>query len=446
MNTKVLSAFRKHIHENHLCNKGEKILLAVSGGADSMMMADLFIKEGFSTGIAHCNFQLRGEDSDRDELLVKNFSLKNNIPFYQIRFETETFALEEKLSIEEAARILRYEWFEKIRAHNQYLFIATAHHLNDNNETLLFNFFRGTGIHGLHGIPVKQGKIIRPMLFLIKQEIRDYVIQNEIPYAEDITNLSDNYTRNFLRNTIIPQLEKYFPGLEKRLSQNIKRFAEAEQLYNESVDRYRRYLIEEKENEFFIPVLKLKKCIPLDTIAYEIFKQWNFSYEQSQQIIQLIDREPGKTIASQTHRLIRDRKWFIISPLSEKNISHLLIEKGQSIAETAGIVFHLSLHPADGFILSTNENTASLDASKVTFPLLLRPWKQGDYFYPLGLGKKKKLSRFFIDKKIPLHEKEKIWVLESEKRIIWVVGMRIDDRFKITDKTKEVLRIICKKI
>ncbi|MGH2644640.1 MAG: tRNA lysidine(34) synthetase TilS, partial [Chitinophagaceae bacterium] len=204
MNKDTLTAFRKHIKDNHLCNKGEKILLAVSGGADSMIMADLFIKEGFSIGIAHCNFQLRGQDADKDELLVKTFSLKNNVPFYSIRFETKTFAEENKLSTEEAARILRYKWFEKIREHNTYHFIATAHHQNDNNETLLFNFLRGTGIHGLHGIPVKQGKIIRPMLFLTKKEIKDYVTQNDILYAEDITNFSNDYTRNFLRNTIIP--------------------------------------------------------------------------------------------------------------------------------------------------------------------------------------------------------------------------------------------------
>lgn len=446
MNTNIQSAFLKHINDNHLCNKGEKILLAVSGGTDSMVMADLFIKEKFDIGIAHCNFQLREQDADQDELLVKTFSLKNNAPFYSIRFETAKFAEEEKLSIEEAARILRYEWFEKIREHNLYAFIATAHHQNDNNETLLFNFLRGTGLHGLHGIPVKQGKIIRPMLFLTKREIKDYASEHQISYAEDITNSSNDYTRNYLRNTIIPMLDKHFPGLEKRLNQNIKRFAEAEQLYNESIGRYRKDLIEKRGNEFFIPVLKLKKCAPLDTIAYEIFKEWDFNFEQSQQIIQILESEPGKTILSQTHRLIRDRKWLIISPLTEKNISHIVIEKGQSLAETAGVTLHLNLQPAEGYAISTNQSIASLDATKIIFPLLLRTWKQGDYFYPLGLGKKKKLSRFLIDQKVPLHEKEKIWVLESDKRIIWVVGMRIDDRFKITDKTKEVLRVTSRKL
>lgn len=446
MKTNIQPAFWKHINGNHLCNKTDKILLAVSGGADSMMMADLFMKEGFCVGIAHCNFQLRENDADKDELLVKTFSLKNNIPFYSIQFETKKFAEEEKLSIEEAARMLRYEWFEKIRAHNDYSFIATAHHQNDNNETLLFNFLRGTGIHGLHGIPVKQGKIIRPMLFLSKGEIKEYVVQNNIPYSEDITNLSNDYTRNYLRNTIVPMLEQHFPGLEKRLNQNIKRLAEAEQLYNESIGRYRKYLVEEKGNEFFIPVLKLKKCQPLDTIAYEIFKEWNFNYEQSQQIIQVIDSEPGKTIISKTHRLIRDRKWFIVTSLTEKNVSHILIEKEQTHIETEDIALHLNIQSAEGYAISTNQDIASLDASKITFPLLLRPWKQGDYFYPLGLGKKKKLSRFFIDQKIPLHKKEKIRVLESDKRIIWVVGMRIDDRFKITKGTKEVLKITSREI
>ncbi|MGH2645565.1 MAG: tRNA lysidine(34) synthetase TilS, partial [Chitinophagaceae bacterium] len=296
MNTNIKERFLVHIRNEHLCNKGERILLAVSGGADSMMMAQLFLDSGFSMGIAHCNFQLREQDADRDELLVKEFSIKNNIPFYSIRFETEAFAAKEKLSIEEAARVLRYEWFEKIREHNHYTFIATAHHQNDNIETLLFNFFRGTGMHGLHGIPVKQGKIIRPMLFLTKKEIVEYVSQNNISYADDITNFSDDYTRNYLRNKVIPLLEKPFPGIEKRLGQNIQRFSEAGKLYDQSIEWYKKNLIEIKDKEFFIPVLKLKKNQPLSTIAYEIFKDWGFSHEQSQQIIQILDSEPGKMI------------------------------------------------------------------------------------------------------------------------------------------------------
>lgn len=441
----IENRFLTFLKENHLCKRDDHILLAVSGGADSMAMASLFIHTGFHIGIAHCNFQLRGTESDQDELLVKSFALHVNVGFFNIHFDTKKLAHEKKLSVEEAARNLRYEWFEKIRQENDFTFIATAHHQNDHVETLLFNFFRGTGLHGLHGIPVRQGKIIRPLLFLTKMEILNYINENKILFATDRTNLSNEYSRNFLRNTVIPQLEVHFPGVQKRLSQNIQRFSEAEQLYNQSIDRYKTNLIEERRNELFIPVLKLQKCNPLPTIAYEVFKTWNFSFEQSRQIIQMMDSGPGKTISSPTHRVIRDRKWFIISPLKERDISHVQIGKDQKLVELNDLILKLSYHGPDTYQLSTSEDVASLDTSKITFPLLLRPWKQGDYFYPLGLAKKKKLSRFFIDKKIPLHQKGNIWILESDKKIMWVVGMRIDNRFKITGKTKEILQIIYRK-
>lgn len=442
MEKTIEERFIQFIKENHLCQKGDKLLLAVSGGSDSMVMCDLFIRNGFNIGLAHCNFQLRAGDANRDENFVKQYAEKKYIPFFSIRFDTEAFSQKNKISIQQAARELRYNWFEQIRQQHQYTFIATAHHLNDNIETLLLNFFKGTGIHGLHSIPLKQGKIIRPLLFLSKKEILDYIDLHKVDFVEDISNLSEKYTRNYLRHQVIPALEKRFPHLIHQLGQNIERFKDAEQLYEQAIDLHKKKLIEERGEEIFIPVLKLKKSHPLSAVTYEIFKPYNFSFEQSQQIMRLLDSESGKVIRSKTHQLLRDRKWLILSPFEIKKPTHVLIEGSTQQVETQDLKLKFKKKAAENYVIPNDENVASLDASKINYPLILRKWKHGDYFYPLGMRKKKKLSRFFIDKKLSLNEKEKVWVLESNQRIIWVVGLRIDERFKVTKATKEVLQVI----
>lgn len=442
MKETVIKRFLLFIKEKQLIQKEDRILLASSGGSDSMVLSDLFYRTGFDFGIAHCNFQLREKDAEYDEAFVTGYAREKHIPFHVIRFETRKYAKEQHLSIQEAARQLRYDWFEEIRKQYDYTFIATAHHKNDHVETLLLNFFKGTGIHGLHGILPRQGRIIRPMLFLSKEEILAYIKAENITYTEDVSNASLKYTRNFLRHEILPQLEKRFPGIVGRLDGNIQRFTEAEQLYQQSIEAHRKRLVEERGAEAFIPVLKLKKSVPLSTLAYELLKNYNFSYEQSQQVIGLIDKEPGRVVCSATHQLLLDRKWFIISPLRSTENTHILIEEKDTRIEREDLHLTLTKKKITDFRLSANPSIAALDAAKVTFPLLLRKWKQGDYFYPLGLRKKKKLSRFFIDQKLSLVEKEKVWVLLSGHRILWVVGMRIDDRFKVTENTKQVLQIV----
>lgn len=441
MNFNAQENFLKYIQSNQLFQKGDNILLAVSGGADSMVLCNLYLQAEYSFGLAHCNFQLRGSDSDRDEAFVADYATKHDLPFHHIRFSTSQYAKENRLSIEEAARNLRYQWFEEIRKQYGYQYIATAHHQNDNAETLLLNLFRGTGIHGLHGILPKRDKIIRPILFLSKADISNYANEQQIAFVKDITNDSSAYTRNFIRNKIMPIIEKKFPDVIPQMNNNIHRFSEAEQLYNQAIAHHSSQLIEIRGNEVFIPILKLIKCHPLDTIAYEIFKNYGFSYEQSRQIIQLADKTSGKVVQSATHQLLRDRKWFIISPLQEKDNKYIVIDKETKEIQANNLHLHLSTISASQYRLSSDTNIAALDADKIAFPLLLRKWKQGDYFYPLGMRKKKKLSRFFIDQKLSLNEKEKVWVLVSEQRILWVVGMRIDDRFKITTNTKRILTI-----
>ncbi len=441
MREQINSRFLEFIREKHLVQKGDRLLLAVSGGSDSMVLSDLFYSAGFELGIAHCNFKLRGADSDRDELFVKKFALEKEIPFYVKVFDTKGYAAKRHISIEVAARELRYAWFEKIRKQFGYTSIATAHHQNDNVETLLLNFFKGTGIRGLHGIRPRNGKIIRPILFLSKTEIWNYIELHDIAYVEDVTNVSREFTRNYLRHQIIPELGKRFPNFVHTMNDNIQRFSEAEALYDQALQEHRKQLLKQEGAEVYIPILKLKKSRPLSTIAYEIFKDYNFSFEQSQQIIRLMNSTSGRVIYSATHRLIRDRKWLIISPLSSGENRYFIITEKDTKITGKEVSLFFSKKNADGFKIPTGASVAALDIEKIHFPLVLRKWKQGDYFYPLGMPKKKKLSRFFIDQKLSLLEKEKVWVLLSGERVLWVVGMRIDNRFKITENTRQVLLI-----
>jgi tRNA(Ile)-lysidine synthase len=350
---------------------------------------------------------------------------------------------------------LRYAWFEEVvdswqMTDDSHLTInyqpstinciLTAHHLNDSIETLLMNFFKGTGITGLHGILPKQGKIIRPLLFAKKEELKKFAEENNLKWVEDSSNELDKYSRNFLRHNIIPALTEIYPNLTDNLANNIERFKEIEILYHQSINQHKKNLLEKKGNEIHIPILKLKKTLPLNTIVYEIIKDYNFSPHQVDEAINLLDSESGKFIQSSTHRIIKNRNWIIIAPNDSTETEHIIID-GVGRWPMTGGELQIEKFPVTNFKLRTENNIASLDADKISFPLLLRKWKQGDYFYPLGMPKKKKLARFFIDNKLSKTDKEKIWVLESNKKIAWIIGMRIDDRFKITPQTKNILNI-----
>jgi tRNA(Ile)-lysidine synthase len=307
------------------------------------------------------------------------------------------------------------------------------------------NFFKGTGIKGLQGILPKQGKIIRPLLFAKREEIRSFIEENNLKFVEDSSNNSDKYTRNYFRHQLIPSIQKVFPQVEENLLNNIDRFNEIETLYQQSIDLHKKKLLERKGNEIHIPVLKLLKSKPLKTIIYEIIKDFGFTAHQTEEVLNLLKSESGKFISSASHRIIKNRNWLIIAPINTLEATHILInEKDKEIDFELGKLKVGRQPAADDrrpVTFSTSECKIKLDAKNITYPLLLRKWKQGDYFYPLGMQKKKKLSKFFIDQKLSLTEKEKIWVIESDKKIIWVIGKRIDDRFKITDKTINVLSI-----
>ena len=461
----LLNQYKAYIKKENLFQLKDKLLIAVSGGIDSVVLCDLCSKAGYDFEIAHCNFQLRGAGSERDEKFVLALGEKYGVTVFQKKFETKEIAKSTKKSIEETARDLRYEWFQELIGNKQLAtgnkqlatgnkqlatgnkelaiahWILTAHHADDNIETLLMNFFRGTGIRGLHGILPKQGRLIRPLLFARKTELEAYAAANNLAFVTDHTNAENEFTRNYFRNTIIPLVSERYPATGENLLKNIQRLGDAGILYQQAIEMHKKKLLEPKGNEVYIPVLKLAKTIPLATVVYEIISDYGFTSHQTADVMGLLQSDSGKYIQSTTHRIIKNRKWLIISPNATTAAGLIVIDNElDPVIFSAGKIEMKKLSIIN-YKLSTDNDIAQLDASHISFPLLLRKWNQGDYFYPLGMQKKKKLSRFFIDQKLSLTQKENVWVIESAKKIIWVLGMRIDDRYKITGKTSTALLI-----
>lgn len=437
----LLQQFQQHITLNQLFSPNDTLLLAVSGGIDSVVLCELCKQAGYKFIIAHCNFKLRGTESERDAAFVQQLAQTYNVPLQVKEFETQAYADERKLSIQEAARELRYTWFAKLLQSEHSASLLTAHHLDDNIETMLMHFFRGTGIHGLRGMLPKQGHIVRPLLFARRLEIQQFATENNLTWVEDSSNASDKYSRNYFRHQLIPLVQKIYPEAENNLANNLRRFADMEELYEQAIAQHKKKLLEQKGGEVHISVLKLKKAQPLNAIVYEIIKTYGFSSAQVDEVIKLLDSESGRYVQSATHRIIKNRRWLIVAPAQSEQAQNLVIDEDENkvVFGNGELVFE-QLNGKN--VQMINDVTIALiDKGELQFPLLLRKWKKGDYFYPLGLKKKKKLARFFIDQKLSMTDKEKVWVLESNKKILWVVGLRIDDRFKLTEATTQVLKI-----
>jgi len=442
----LLEKFHQIIRERQDAVLTNKIfLLTVSGGIDSVVLCDLFSKVDASFVIAHCNFQLRGAESERDEQFVRSLAEKYKKEIVVRRFDTEKYVAENKVSIQEAARTLRYDWFQQLVNDKVADIITTAHHADDNIETVVMNFFRGTGLKGLTGMAL-DNRIYRPLLSFRKQEILEYATLNKLNHVEDSSNASNKYTRNFFRNQLLPAIKEFFPAVEENILHNIERLTEVEFIYDEAIKIYKHKLVEVKGSEEHIPILKLQKTAPLKTIIWELIKDKDFTAAQVNEVVKLMEAGNGSYITSAFYRIIKNRKWLVITPKQPVDETTLIIidnKPGTQIFENAGLIFEEVKTVAD-YKISTSPNIAQLDAGKIIFPLILRKWKQGDYFYPLGMRKKKKLSKFFIDQKLSITDKEKIWVLEMDKKIVWVIGLRIDDRFKIEPSTKIILKITSK--
>jgi tRNA(Ile)-lysidine synthase len=439
----VLERLMGYIEKEHLLMPHDKILLTVSGGKDSMLMAHLFAKAGYTIAIAHCNFQLRGSESDADEALVRKFATENNVPIYVKHFDTKIYAKDHQISIQMAARELRYTWFEKLRHELQFDRIAVAQHLNDHIETVLLNLSRGTGLQGLQGIfPIRE-RIIRPLLFLKASEIEHFVNMYGIAYRDDQSNFSTKYARNKIRIDIIPHFKKLQPDFELVFEQNINHFKESYQLLQQFVEPIRRKLFYPIDEGWGVRKEDLEPYIDNLPLLYELFSAFNFSKPVLSDLQQAWTRESGRIFQSDAYHMLLDRNELFIREKEFISPDEALITSETSTVEWKQYCFHADVS-ADLAIVKANE-VAKLDYDVLVFPLTIRSWKVGDSFYPLGMEGRKKLSDFFINKKISLFEKENIpIVVNGNGDILWVANYRMDNRYKITANTKKVLTLVCR--
>ena len=432
-----LAQFRQFIEQHQLFAKDDKVLLAVSGGKDSVLMLHLFKAIGVEIGVAHCNFNLRGEEAQRDEHFVKMLANSLDVPVHITHFDTKKYATENKISTQMAARDLRYHWFEQIRREHKYDFIALAQHQNDAVETVLINLVRGTGISGLHGILPKRGKLIRPLLFLTRNEVEVAVGENNIGFVEDSSNLSTNYTRNKLRLQVIPHLKEINPNLEKTFEENITRFAEIERFLAVQVQKLADNLLDKRADGIYISLLDIAALRPQKLLLYELLKPFGFVEKVVDGILQSLASPSGTHFFSASHQAIINRNDLIIAPQNTADHLNQFIHPS-----TTNICIgddEIALTFSDELKFEAAANKAFVNADKLIFPLVLRNWQNGDKFIPLGMRHLKKVSDFFIDAKVPVHLKHTTPILvNGNGQIIWIAGMRQDNRYKLTATTEKV--------
>ena len=430
--------FIQNIDAKKLIRAGQKILLAVSGGIDSMVLMHLFENSGYDYGVVHCNFQLRGEESDGDEKFVREQVQMHGIPSFFKTFDTTEYARLNGISIEMAARELRYNYFHKIRLKYDYDLIATAHHQDDLIETFFLNLSRKTGIKGLTGIKDKSGNLIRPLLFAGRQEIEAYAAKHYIEYREDSSNNEVVFQRNYLRHKILPLFSELNPAFKKNLLASIDNLRDAENVYISVLKKDKETVVVENDGVIQIDIEKLRTTQFPQLLLLEVLSPLNFNSSVVDEVFHSLEAESGKQFFSKTHRLVKDRDQLFISELKESEEKIYYIEENDvELFEP----FDILVQTADSvnFDIIKGSNVACIDYDMIQFPLLIRKWKQGDYFQPLGMTGIKKVSDFLIDRKVPLHEKENVWLLCSGKKIVWIMGLRLDERFKVTSDTKKVL-------
>lgn len=433
--------FIENLVKNCKCDLKAKFLLCVSGGEDSAVMTNLFYISKLNFGIAHCNFKLRNNSSDKDALFVKEMAYNYNVHFFTKAFDTKKYATSHKISIEMAARKLRYNWFEEIRKTNNFDYIVTAHHANDVAETVLINLIRGTGIRGLTGIPVRNRNIVRPLLNFSKNEISEFSKTNNIKFRDDESNYNTQIFRNKIRHEVIPVLEELNPVVVQTILNNSLRFTEINSIYQSAVKKFEKKYLQKQGDIYSIPFKKIKNKKGLHSYLFEILKKFGFANKEVDSLIDSFDSISGKSFYSKTHYLLKDRKYLYIKPLKNTDKKYFLIEKGNEIYMKP---IYLKLKYFDytsNFNIDKRKNNVCLDFDKLVFPLILRKWEKGDYFFPLGMRGKKKISDFFTDNKYSLIDKENSWLLESDGKIVWIIGERMDNRFKLTSNTKKVCEI-----
>lgn len=432
----MLTKFSNHLATTFPFLNQKKLFLAVSGGVDSMVLLHLFQQLPFEIAIAHCNFQLRGLDSFEDQYFVQEYAHAHQIPFFFTQFDTKAFAEDYKISIQVAARELRYHWFYEQLETQQYDYILTAHHADDNVETFLINLTRGTGLDGLCGIPSQNEAVIRPLLPFSRTEIEAYAKENHLQWREDSSNATDHYLRNKIRHHLVPLLKEMNPDFLTSFSTTQKYLQESQEMVSDASIRVYQQVAHEEEAAVFFDIKQLLLLPNYQSYLYQWLNEYGFSAWND--IYELVHGQSGKQVFSSEYRLLKDRDFFILSRKQIPENNFYYIDKKQQ-----KVKIPLKLHFSKGsLICNTDSNTIFVDESKLDFPLILRKWQEGDFFYPLGMnGKKKKVSKFFKDEKMSLIEKENTWLLCSNETIVWIVGKRPDERFKVNNTTQSILKI-----
>jgi len=433
----VKDKFLKHLEVLELQPDRDRLLLAISGGLDSMVMLHLFQSCGYSFSVAHVNFQLRGEESDGDEQFVKNWCAVRTIPFFVQRFETNNYAIERKLSIQMAARELRYQWFDELCKKEGYSYVATAHHLNDSLETVLINWVRGTGIEGMAGISAKIKNRVRPLLFASRHEIENFAADENIAWREDHSNSTDDYQRNFIRHQVIPVLKKINPSLEDTFIETVSKVRSELAILHRDIEEWKKQSWV-KEGE--ITRIRKDGLVASEGAArlWHGLKPFGFGFAQCEDILRAMHGQSGKFFLSGSHKLVIDRDFLVITP-NRILVEDVIIQSSQKSAILGS--YEMRLNYTSDLNLPSNPEIFTLDADRLNFPLIWRKWQPGDYFFPLGMTHRKKISDFLIDSKVSVGEKDFVTVLESSGEIVCIVGYRLDNRYKLTAKTKSALSL-----
>jgi len=429
--------FTEFIEQNQLFSPGSKVLAAVSGGMDSVLMAHLLKAAGYDFSIAHCNFQLRGDEALADQEFCQHLAQQLRVQFHSINFDTAAYAAENKISIQMAARDLRYQWFDQLRQRYSYDVIALAHHQNDTIETILLNLTRGTGIAGLHGILPKNGCLVRPLLFLSRDEIHHTIQSGKLAYVEDSSNSSVKYARNKLRHGVIPKLKELNPALEQTFENNLRHFRDLETLLELHLAEIEKDLLFYDGNDIHLPIDKVKALNPQRLLLFKLLQEYGFNESTIDDLIASLDKHAGRTFDSANFTLILDRDKIILTPKTA-SFSPEKVNEGDHEVSYGNYKVTL-LHDDSPLILKDNPLAVSIDAGLLVYPLTIRPWQQSDYFYPLGMRTKQKLSDFFIQQKLPVHKKAQVPLLvNGNGDILWIAGYRLNEHYKVTKNTEKV--------
>ena len=431
----MLNKFQNHINANFSFLQDKKLIVATSGGMDSMVLVHLFQKFNLNFALAHCNFQLRGAESDGDENFVKDYAKHNNITFFVTKFDTKNYSEENKLSTQVAARNLRYNWFNELLVSEKFDFVATAHHLDDQVETFLINFSRGTGLDGLTGIPSQNGNIIRPMLPFSRKEIENYVSENKLQWRDDSSNTSDKYLRNKIRHHVIPVFKEINESFLQSFQNTLDHLNQEQSLVNDAVQMVYDIVVSEDNEQLKINISALLQYENYRAYLYKWLNKYGFLAWND--VYNLIEAQSGKQIFSEKYILLKDRDFLILSKKETTNFEEIIIH---SITEKPNFPLKLTLCNLSD-ISNQLKSVIFVDENKIQFPLTIRKWKEGDYFYPAGMQGKKKVSKYFKDEKFTLFQKQDAWILESNNQIVWIIGHRPDERFKPDNTNQNIIQI-----